>query len=196
MRGVLLLLCSLVLLCPLAAVAQTAPGFTLAELMAALASVRAASASFTETKSLPLLTARLQSSGTLDYRAPDYVRKTTTRPAPQDFVLQDGTVTLTVNGQRRRFTLDQAPQLEGLVEGVRATLAGELATLQRYYDLSLSGAPSHWQLLLRPRAHDLAAMMAWMSIVGEGNRITEIDSADAKGGETWMQVRETILRAP
>ncbi len=194
MRLVPLLLCGLVQLYPLAGVAHTAPGFTLAKLMAGLAGVRAASASFTETKSLPLLTTNLQSSGLLDYRAPDYVRKTTTSPAPQDFVLQDGTVTLTLNGQTQRFSLDQAPQLAGLVEGVRATLAGELATLRRYYDLSLSGGPSHWQLLLRPRARDLAAMMAWMSITGDGDRITEIDSADAKGGVTRMQVRETILR--
>ncbi|MDE1883856.1 MAG: outer membrane lipoprotein carrier protein LolA [Rhodospirillales bacterium] len=164
--------------------------------MSALGQVRAASASFTETKTLPLLTTPLQSSGTLDYVAPDYVRKTTTAPAPQNFLLQNGMVTLTLNGQTQRFTLAQAPQLAGLVEGVRATLAGDLPALQRYYDLSLSGGADHWQLLLHPRDPALAKMLAWMSITGTGDKITEIDSADTKGGETRMQVRETILHAP
>jgi outer membrane lipoprotein-sorting protein len=191
-----LALCGVALLCPQAASAQTAPGFTLPKLMAELAQVRAASASFTETKSLALLTTNLHSSGTLDYKAPDYVRKTTTQPAPQNFVLQNSTVTLSMNGQTRRFTLAQTPQLAGLVEGVRATLAGDLPALQRYYDLSLSGGPAHWQLLLRPEDPALAKMMAWISITGDGNKITEIDSADAKGGETRMQVRETILHGP
>ncbi len=184
-------ICALAWLC-----AQTAPGFTLPGLLANLAQVRAASASFTESKSLPLLTTPLQSSGTLDYVAPDYVRKTTTTPAPQNFLLQNGMVTLTLNGQTQRFTLAQAPQLAGLVEGVRATLAGDLPALQRYYDLSLSGGADHWQLLLHPRDPALAKMLAWMSITGSGNKITEIDSADAKGGETRMQVRETIQNAP
>ncbi len=116
-------------------------------------------------------------------------------PAPQEFILQNGTVTLTMNGQTKRFTLSQAPQLAGLVEGVRATLAGDLPALEHYYNLSLSGGPEHWQLLMRPRDPALARMMAWMSITGQDNRITEIDSADAKGGETKMQVNETIQHA-
>ncbi len=194
--GPILALCGVALLRPLPAAAQTVPGFTLPGLMAQLAKVPAASASFTETKSLALLTTTLRSSGTLSYTAPDYVRKTTLSPAPQDFVLQNSSVTLTMNGQTKQFTLSQAPQLAGLVEGVRATLAGDLPTLQRYYSLSLSGGPDQWQLLLRPRDSALAKMLAWMSITGDGNRITEIDSADAKGGETKMQVSETIQHAP
>jgi hypothetical protein len=194
--GPILALCGLALLRPLLAAAQAAPGFTLPGLMAQLAKVPAASASFTETKSLALLTTTLRSSGTLSYIAPDYVRKTTLIPAPQDFVLQNGGVTLSVNGQTKQFTLSQAPQLAGLVEGVRATLAGDLPTLRRYYNLSLSGGPDQWQLLLRPRDPALAKMLAWMSITGDGNRITEINSADTKGGETEMQVSETVQHAP
>jgi outer membrane lipoprotein-sorting protein len=196
MGRIIAILCSVVLLCPLSTRAATAPGFTLSGLMEILAKVREASASFTETKRLPLLTTSLHSSGTLAYRAPDYLRKTTTAPAPQRFVLRNGTVSLTVNGRTQRFTLAQAPQLAGLVEGVRATLAGDLLTLRRYYTLSLSGGPDHWQLLLRPKAATLAKMIAWMSITGDGNRITGVDSADAKGGETEMQVHEAIQHAP
>lgn len=188
-------LCGLLLLCPLSAFGGTAPGFTLSGLMRVLASVRTASASFTETKSLPLVTIGLQSRGTLAYMAPDYLRKTTTEPVPQQFVLRNGIARLTMSGRTKRFALDQAPQLAGLVEGVRATLAGDLPVLQHYYTLSLSGGARHWQLLLRPKAAALSKIMAWMSITGDGDKITEVDSADATGGEARMRVRETILHA-
>lgn len=145
---------------------------------------------------MALITTTLRSSGTLSYVAPNYIRKTTLSPTPEDFVLRNGNVTLTINGKTKRFTLAQAPQLVGLVEGVRATLAGDLPTLLRYYDVSLSGGAAHWQLLFRPRDPTLAGMMAWMSITGEENRITGIDNADDKGGETTMRVSETILHAP
>jgi hypothetical protein len=186
-----LAVCGLTLLC-----AQTAPGFTLTGLMAQLAQVGAASASFTETKSLALLTTHLQSNGTLDYKAPDYVRKTTLAPSRQDFTLQGDVVTLSMNGEVKRFSLSQAPQLAGLVAGVRATLAGDLPELQRYYRLSLSGGMAHWQILMRPRDAGLLKIMAWMSVTGTGDKITEIDSAGATGDETKMQVRETVLHAP
>jgi outer membrane lipoprotein-sorting protein len=190
------LLLGMAVLSPRTVAAQTPPGFTLPWLMAQLAKVQSASASFTEAKTMALITTTLRSSGTLSYEAPDYVRKTTLSPAPEDFLLRNGTVTLTINGQTKRFTLAEAPQLAGLVEGVRATLAGDLPTLLRYYDVSLSGGAADWQLLLRPRDPSLAGMMAWMSITGEENRITGIDNADDKGGVTKMQVNETILHAP
>ncbi|WP_298224733.1 LolA-related protein [Acidocella sp.] len=185
-----LTICGLVLLC-----AQTSRGFTLPTLMARLAEVQDASARFTETKHVPILNIPLQSSGTLSYRAPDYIRKTTFAPARQNFVLRGNIVTLTINGKTKHFTLSQAPQLAGLVEGVRATLAGDLPTLQHYYELSLSGRLAHWQLIMRPHNVGLARINAVMCVTGAGDRITEIDSTSAKGGETIMQVDETIQNA-
>ena len=58
-----------------AALAQ--PAWGLGALMQSLAQIRSASASFTESKTLPMLNAPLLASGTLDYVAPDYIRKTT-----------------------------------------------------------------------------------------------------------------------
>lgn len=183
-----------VALLPLPSAAQST-NFTVTQLMTQLSHVHAASASFTETKSMALLTTKLQSTGTLTYVAPDYVRKTTLTPAPQDFILQSNGITLIVAGETRHFMLSQAPQLAGLVDAVRATLAGDLPALQNYYELSLSGDMGHWQLLLRPHDPSTLKLMAWMSVQGQGNKITEIDNADSEGGVTRMQVNETIQHA-
>jgi Outer membrane lipoprotein carrier protein LolA-like len=172
--------------------AQTTAAWTLGTLMSALSGVRSASADFTETKTMALLKTPLQTSGTLRYVAPDYMRKTVLSPTVEDFVLQSGVVTLTAQGQTHRFDLTQAPPLAGLVEGVRATLAGDEATLRRYYTMSLSGGPQQWQLLLRPTDPALGRLVSWLSIRGSGARVTEIDTGGAHGDLTRMSVRESV----
>lgn len=176
--------------------AQSAPGWGLPALMQSLATVKAASASFTETKTMALLKTPLHSAGRLRYVAPDYLRKTVLTPAPQDFVLQQGKVTLTAGGKEQAFDLAQAPPLAGLVEGVRATLAGDRPVLQRLYTIELSGNAETWQLLLRPRDAAVRHFLSWMSIRGSGNRVTEIDTGGARGDLSRMSVDETIDHGP
>ena len=150
-----------------AARAGTAAGWNLAILMQSLAAVRSASGSFTQTKTIALLTAPLHSSGTLRYVAPDYLSQTVLAPSREDFVLQGGKVTFAADGQTHSFSLSQAPQLGALVEGVRATLAGDEAALASRYTIALSGGPADWQLLLRPKDPALKAILSWLSIRGK-----------------------------
>jgi hypothetical protein len=163
--------------------------------MRSLARVQAASAVFTETTTMAVLKTPLQTSGTLRYVAPDFVRQTVLAPSRQDFVLRNDAVTLTAGGRTQQFNLSQALPLAGLVEGVRATLAGDLPTLQRYYGIQLSGSAQTWQLLLRPRDAGLRQFLSWLSIRGSGNRVTEIDTGGAGARLTRMSVDETIDHA-
>lgn len=176
--------------------AQTATTWGLVPLMQSLAAVRSASATFTETKTMVLLKTPLQSAGTLRFVAPDYLRKTVLAPSPQDFVLQKSAVTMTAAGRTQHFDLGQAPPLAGLVEGVRATLAGDLPTLQRAYMIELSGDANTWQLLLHPREATVRRFLSWLSIRGSGNRVTEIDTGGAQGDLGRMSVNETIDHGP
>ncbi len=175
--------------------AQSDPGWGIGPLMRSLAQVQAASAVFTETTTMAVLKTPLQTSGTLRYVAPDFVRQTVLAPSRQDFVLRNDAVTLTAGGRTQQFNLSQALPLAGLVEGVRATLAGDLPTLQRYYGIQLSGSAQSWQLLLRPRDAGLRQFLSWLSIRGSGNRVTEIDTGGAGGRLTRMSVDETIDHA-
>jgi hypothetical protein len=172
--------------------ALAAPEWGIGSLMQSLGQVHEASATFTETTTMPVLQAPLKSSGTLRYVAPNYVRKTVLAPAPQDFVLQKGVVTLTAGGRTQTFDLSQAPPLAGLVEGVCGTLAGDLTTLQRDSTIQLSGSATTWQLLLRPSDAGVRHFVSWLSIRGSGDRVTEIDTGGAQGALTRMSVDETI----
>ncbi|MBW4024538.1 MAG: outer membrane lipoprotein carrier protein LolA [Proteobacteria bacterium] len=176
--------------------AETPAVWGLGALMHTLAGVRAASGTFTETKTLALLKTPLHSSGTLRYVAPDYLNETVLTPARADFVLQNGVATLTANGQTHEFSLGQAPQVAGLVGGIRDTLAGDAPALRSAYTIALSGGPQDWQLVLRPKDPGVRTILNWLSIRGSGAHVTEIESGGAHGDLTQTTVHETLADAP
>lgn len=180
------------------AIAQTTEAdWGLPQLMQSLAQVHSASARFAERQTVPMLTAPLMSAGTLSYVAPDYVRKITTSPAPQDFVLDHGVVTLTgLDHQTHRFSVNQAPQIGGLVEGIRATLAGDLPALQRVYHVRLTGNAGNWQLFLQPKDPDVTRFVKWIVIQGSQNRIAAVDTASSDGGHSEMGITEDQRNVP
>jgi outer membrane lipoprotein-sorting protein len=182
---------SLAILCASLSTAS-AQSWGLPQLMQQLANVHAATARFTERKTIQLLKAPLLTAGTLTYVAPAYIRKTTETPAPQNFVLDHNNVTIS-NGPAQpaqHFSLNADPRIAGLVEGIRATLAGDLPALTRVYSVQLTGTETDWQLLLRPKDSTLAYVVKWMIIRGAGNRITTIDSASANGDHSEMGIVE------
>ncbi len=173
------------------------PAWGLAALMQSMAQIRSSSATFTERKTLPMLSAPLLASGTLDYVAPDYVRKTTTAPVKQDFVLSQGKVMLSggPGDQVHRFSLTQNPEIGGLTEAIRGTLAGDLQALENLYVLTLSGPQTRWQLVLQPKDPGLRHFVAWIAIHGAANRITEIDTENGDASHSEMRISEDKLVA-
>jgi outer membrane lipoprotein-sorting protein len=178
---------------------QSAPGWGLASLMQSLAHVRAASAKFTERQSSPVLSAPLVSTGTLTYAAPDYLRKATISPVPEIFVLDHDHVTMTggADGGIHEFALSDDPRIAGLVEGIRATLAGDMPALQRFYTVSLNGDAAGWQLRLSPKDPALAHFVRSIVISGNQDRIGNIDTASSDGGDSSMSIRvDDVTVAP
>jgi outer membrane lipoprotein-sorting protein len=173
------------------AAAQTP--FGLAALMQSLASVPGATASFTEQRTSPLLSAPLTETGELVYRAPDYMSKTTLSPARQVFVLDHGRITMTggPDGETHVFTQGQDPRIGGLVEAIRATLAGDLPALEALYTVQLTGSAAAWQMQLTPTSPALAAFVTRVTIDGTGNRVMLIDTQSPDGSESDMSISET-----
>lgn len=174
-----------------------ATNWGLHELMHDLAQVHSASASFMERKTVQMLSAPLVISGSLTYAAPNYMRKTTLSPVPETFVLDGGEITMSggPDHQTHVFSVKDAPQIGGLVEGIRATLAGDLPTLEQFYTVQLTGTATDWQLLLQPRGAGVTRFIKWMIIRGSGNRINTIDTLSSNGDHSEMGVIETVSDA-
>ena len=143
-----------------------------------------------------MLSAPLQTSGTLGYVAPNVIQKITVTPVSERFVLDGDKVVMTgPDGQVQTFSLTNHPQIGGLVEGIRATLAGDLPTLERFYAVQLTGGPADWQLLLQSRDADLMRFVKWIRIHGGGNRIDTIATASGDGDHSEMNVVEDVSNA-
>lgn len=176
-----------VLLLPwLARPAQAAP---LDDVMRGFAAVRASTARFSEEKTMPELDLPLPSRGTLTWRAPDFLEKHTTEPMEEIFRIQGETLTLErpQRGERQSMTLDRAPEIRPLVEALRATLAGDLATLEHYHEVRFSGIAEAWEMVLVPRSVRTQAVVQRIALSGRGAAIRVVETQGG-GGTTRMVI--------
>jgi outer membrane lipoprotein-sorting protein len=157
--------------------------------MAGMQTIRQASATFVEQKFVQMLKQPLQSSGRLIYVAPDRLRKDTLLPAPAELIVNGDHLTVRQpDGKVRDLSLSESPEIGALVESIRATLAGDAATLTRYYTATLAGGPDDWLLQLEPRDQRLRKLLTVVRIQGEGTSIRTIDTTERDGDRTEMTV--------
>ena len=167
-RSILGLVIALVLS---ALTARAEEAWTLQQLMELLAAVTEVDATFIERKEMTVLETPLETSGVLHYRAPDELEKEVLYPEPMRYTItRDQIVIDQPGGKQQIFPLDQYPLLRVLTESLRATLAGDQATLERFYRLTFSGEPEDWTLRLEPTDPDIARRVVAIVIRGNGTQ--------------------------
>lgn len=177
-------------LLPAVALADGADG-ALEALMARLHAVKAASAWFVEFKDVHLVTKRLESSGTLAYQAPDRLERVTQKPAPESMLLQGHTLSgRRSNGDRYSVDIDDHPEVAALVEGIRSTLAGDLPTLRRYYNVAFGGSDDSWILTLTPRDSRVHDKVTEIRITGAAALLRTIQVQESDGDHSEMIITE------
>ena len=179
-----------VLLAALFALPAFAADFELTALMEMLALVPAAKDRFTETKHSSVLSTPLVLKGTLVYVRPDRLEKNVLAPYEERTVVAGNSVTIenrTLN-QTRTFSLASSAAVAALDESMRATLAGDLAALERHYDVQLEGRPQAWILNLTPREQKLASLVARIQIAGVRERVKRIEVEEAAGDRSVMLI--------
>ena len=165
------------------------PSSDLDRVMGQLRAVTAASGQFVERKQVKLLTRPLQSSGVLHYAAPDRLEKITEKPARETMLLRGGILSGTrSNGDRYHLSLDDHPDVAALVEGIRSTLAGDLPTLRRYYDIAFTESGAGWELHLSPKSDAVRSKVVEIRIDGVGAALSQVDVIEADGDHSEMTI--------
>jgi hypothetical protein len=151
-------------------------------------------AAFVERKTSALLNVPLESRGTLVFRAPDYLEKLTTAPQRERVRIQGGTLTLEgapVRGQstQRTVAVAEVPMLAPLIESLRATLAGDLPALLRYYEVALTrdGAKT-WTLTLTPRETALREAIVRIVMRGADAQVRAVEIIEVSGDRTDLVI--------
>lgn len=183
---------TLTLLVALLSATYATAAWDLATLMGQLAARDAGNATFTERKYIAALDKPIQLSGTLAF-APGHLEKITQRPYLERMSV-DGDNLVIESGPhqtRRQMSLQRYPPLQGFIEGIRATLTGDLDTLQRFYRIVLRGGHDDWSLEMIPSHAEMAAVVRQVSIHGAGDRISTIEVVQENGDRSVMKITET-----
>jgi outer membrane lipoprotein-sorting protein len=185
-------LCVALVLAAAGAVGVSAAEPALADLMRQLAGVPRARARFTETKHVALLTAPLTLTGTLSYDRPDRLEKHVLTPYDERIAIAGTQVTVENNtrGRTQNVSVASNPTLHALVESLRATLAGDLAALERHFDVTLERKGDEWTIVLVPREPGTLALIARIRLGGSGNQLRRIDIEEAGGDRSEMSIQD------
>ena len=177
------------LLSSAAALSQQVPD-DLAVLMGRLAQHRHGEASFVEQHFLKLLKRPAESYGELTYDAPDRLEKRTVEPKPETLTLAGDVITVVRGGRTRTLDLHSYPALAPFIESIRATLAGDLPTLQRLFTVDFAGTLAHWRLTLTPRDAQVAKTVSQVRIEGADSTLTTVEILETDGDRSLMTLRE------
>jgi len=125
----------------------------------------------------------------LTYRAPDKLEKVTLTPAPETIRLDGGMLTgKRADGEEFSVDIDSHEEIAALVEGIRSTLAGDLATLQRHYEIAFSGNGEQWRLDLAPKSRRVREKVETIRIQGIGTAIGTIVVSEKDGDRSEMTI--------
>lgn len=169
-------------------------GMTVDQLMLKLSSVKSSEARFAETRHSQFLEKPMKLSGKLIYEAPDTLIKQTMRPLNETFTIkgQRLVVERIQDGKKLQHEvgLHDFPALAPVVLGLRSVLAGDLETLEKYYEVTLQGSESDWTLKLKPRRHGfeeddwLKDVVKQVTMKGNGVLLSRVEIVEPSGDKS------------
>ena len=158
------------------------------QLMQQLAQRQHGHATFTEQTYSRLLKGPVQSTGELWFDASGRLEKKVLTPQPEDLLLDGDQLQLIRGGRQRTASLQQFPQFAPLFDGLRQTLAGDRAALERSFDLSLDEQSGGWTLTLKPLQPQLARWIALIRISGQDGTVREVLTQRRNGDHSIMKL--------
>ena len=167
-----------------------AAALEVAELMATLARSTHGAATFTEKKYLAILDAPVESSGELRFVPPARLEKLTLKPSRERLVLDGDVLTLERGRRTHVLALKDYPEVAGMIESIRATLAGDRNALERVYQLSVSGSRARWSLALVPLDPRIGRVVARVRIDGAEGDVRTVEILQADGDRSVMTVEK------
>jgi len=163
-----------------------AQDLTLDSILALFAQRQHGHVNYTEEVASDLLERPLHTSGELFFDAPDRLEKRTLKPSPQQLIAEGDQLTLVRGRHRASMRLSDYPQLSPLLNGLRATLAGDRATLEKNFQIALSARGEDWTLGLQPLASEDKPVYKRIEIRGNGGDIQNVSLERSNGERTLM----------
>lgn len=171
---------------------HAAQPWSLPELMTALAAQKTGEAQFVETKYLALLDRPLEARGLLFFQAPDQLEKRTLAPKRESLLLIGDLLTIERGARRQVLPLQNFPEVAVFIEGLRATLMGDAASLQQRFQIEFSGTRQQWRLLLRPHDGRALRLVQHIAITGSEATLQSVEIQQADGDRSLMTITPQV----
>lgn len=165
-----------------------AADWSLQGLMQRLAAVESRHVEYREERLFGILQVPLQSHGELYYQAPDHLKKTVLEGGHGSYEIRGERVRIEQQGEAHELHLSTQPVLAAFVASFRATLAGDLDTLRRYYLLDLEGTDADWILTLTPADPSMASAIKEVTIHGSGAALRRVEILEPWGDSRVMTI--------
>lgn len=165
------------------------------KLIASLGRPAPAETAYTEVRFVRMLQRPLILHGELHYGGPTELGKRVDKPYREATTISNGQVTVQREGKSaQHFSLDRAPELDGLLASFSAMLSGDAAALNRYFSIDLQRESANWRLTLTPRASALAKKFHDLRVDGSGaeSRCFTLQEAD---GDTSVMLLGVLAAA-
>lgn len=159
------------------------------EVLAQLAMRRHGRVEFIEQKFIAALDRPIESSGEMRFDAPDHLEQRTLKPRAETLILDNGTLTVDRGRTHRSMDMHAFPQVEPLVESIRATLAGDRAGLERIFRLEFTGSLARWTLTLVPLESKVKQLVAQVKIDGVHDQLIKVEIRQTDGDRSLMTLR-------
>ncbi len=150
-------------------------------LMKELGGIRLIDAAFTEQKQAEFLSGgEFAVSGEMHFKAPHTLRRIVTKPYRESIIIDESTVIIkrlddkNETDRVRFIEIDSHPSIRLFIDSMRATMAGDLATVLEIYEVELSGGRQEWGLRLVPRRKELKKFIRAVHVTGSANRINTL----------------------
>lgn len=163
-----------------------AQDLTLDDILGRFAQRQHGHVAYSEQVDSALLEHPLRTSGELFFDAPDRLEKRTLKPAPQQLIAEGDQLTLIRGRHRASMRLTDYPQLGPLINGLRATLAGDRTTLEKDFQVSVSASGPDWTLMLKPLAAEARPLYRQIEIRGQEADMREVVLERSNGERTTM----------
>lgn len=171
-----------------------AADWSLDQLMQSLALAKSGRATFVERKTIAMLDRPLESSGELQYIAPDILEKRTIRPKPETMRVEGDVLKIERGRQKFTLSLQNYPELAAFIDSIRGTLAGDRKALERAYKLKLEGGAERWLLSLSPTDAKMATQIHLIQISGSTDNVRSINVIQTDGDRSLMTIDRTAAQ--
>lgn len=165
-----------------------AADWNLDQLMQSLALAKSGRATFVEKKTIAMLDRPLESSGELQYIAPNTLEKRTIKPKPETMRVEGDVMTIERGRQKFTLALQDYPEVAAFIDSIRGTLAGDRNALERSYKLKLEGGAARWLLSLSPTDAKMATQIHLIQITGSAGNVRSINIIQTDGDRSLMTI--------